>query len=50
VGLQAWADWLIDVRRRWREDDPPPKPGWHLMLGTGGWLLVLAEIVEKIVH
>jgi hypothetical protein len=25
-GLRAWADWIIYVRRRWHEADPPPKP------------------------
>jgi hypothetical protein len=49
LGLRAWVDWLIEIHRRWHEGDPPPKPGWRVLFGTVGWLLVLAGIVEKIV-
>jgi len=45
-GLRAWADWIIDVRKRWHEDDP--KRGWRVLLGSG-WLLALAAIIEKAV-
>lgn len=46
-GLRAWADWAIDVHKRWHEGDPPMKPAWRVV-GVGGWLIVLAGIVEKI--
>jgi len=49
ASVRAWADWVIDVRRPWHQGDPPPKPGWRLLAGAGGWLLALAAIVEKIV-
>jgi hypothetical protein len=46
-GLRAWADWLIDVRKRWHESDPPPSAvRWLFRLGTG--LLALAAIIEKL--
>ena len=45
--LRAWADWIIDVHKRWHEGDPP-RSGWHLLFGSGAWLLALAAIIEKV--
>jgi hypothetical protein len=45
-GLEAWADWLIDIHKRWHEGDP--NAGWRLMLRSGGWLLALAAIIDKV--
>jgi hypothetical protein len=48
VGLQTWADWLIEFRRRWRDGDPPQRAHrGHMVLGFGGWLLALVAIIEK---
>lgn len=44
-GLEAWADWLINVHKRWHEGDS--KAGRRLAFGVGGWLLALAAIIEK---
>lgn len=47
--LRAWADWIIETRERWHKGDPPPKPGWRLLAGAGGWLLAFVAIIEKAV-
>jgi hypothetical protein len=47
-GLRAWADWCIDVHKRWHEGDPPPKAGWRLVVGGGGWLVALTAIAVKL--
>jgi hypothetical protein len=47
AGLRVWADWLIDVRKRWHEGDPP-RARWRLF-GSGAALLALATIIEKVV-
>jgi hypothetical protein len=48
-GLRAWADWLIDVRKRWHEGDPPRRAAnWRLVLSSGPALLVAAMfIIER---
>jgi hypothetical protein len=43
--LRAWADWIIDVHKRWHEGD---RSGWRLLLGPGGWLLAFAAVAEKV--
>ncbi len=47
-GLRAWADWSIDVRRRWHEGDPPPSSARWRLFGSGTALLALAAIIEKV--
>jgi hypothetical protein len=46
LGLRAWVDWVIDVRRRWHEADP--KAGRRALLRSGGSLLALVAIAEKV--
>jgi hypothetical protein len=45
--LEAWANWIIDVRKRWHEGDPPRRAHWRLVLGCGTALLTVAAINEK---
>jgi hypothetical protein len=50
AGLRAWADWIIDVRKRWHEGDPPRGvAGTRLLLGAGAALLAAAALIEKAV-
>jgi len=49
AGLRAWADWIIDVRRRWHEGDPPRRPRWRLVLGSSSALLAVAAIIERMI-
>jgi hypothetical protein len=46
--VRAWADWIIEVHERWHKGDPPPKPGLRVLVGAGGWLLVIVAIIEKV--
>jgi hypothetical protein len=49
-GLREWADWVLEVRRRWHEDDPPPRlHPWRWVTGGGALLLGLTALIERLI-
>lgn len=48
-GLRAWADWVIDIRKRWHESGPPSHP-WRRAAGLGTTLYVLVAVIEHLLR
>jgi hypothetical protein len=47
AGLQKWGTWIVELHKGWHEGDPSPSR--FRWVGTGGWLLAFAAVIEKVV-